>query len=114
VPGILLGSFLISLAFGQAFAPSYAPFVVLLPGMIFLAIQRFCGPAVLRANNPMGMVWIYLIGLLANVGLNLWWVPLWGLIGAAAATTISYGVTALLFVIWTARLAKPIPAHAAS
>jgi Na+-driven multidrug efflux pump len=27
---------------------------------------------------------------LVNVALNLWWIPIWGAAGAAAATSISY------------------------
>jgi len=106
IPGIVLGSQAISLAFGDAFRPSYAPFVVLLPGMIFLAMQRFCGPPVLRANNPMRMVRIYVVGVVANMLLNLWWIPMWGLGGAAAAATASYAITVTLFLRWTLELAR--------
>lgn len=42
-----------------------------------------------------------LIGIAVNVGLNLWWIPLYGATGAALATVLSYG--AVLTVLATRR-----------
>jgi O-antigen/teichoic acid export membrane protein len=106
VPGIVLGLPTISLLFGEAFAPSYVPFALLLPGMVLLAMQRYFGPPALRANDPGRIARIYLIGVVANLLLNLWWIPMWGLGGAAAATTASYAITVALFLRWTLELAR--------
>jgi len=40
--------------------------------------------------------WIMLVAALVNVLLNLWWIPLFGLTGAAAATVFAYGAGAYL------------------
>jgi O-antigen/teichoic acid export membrane protein len=40
-----------------------------------------------------------LIGIAVNVGLNLWWIPLYGAIGAALATVISYGAVLTVLAI---------------
>ncbi len=34
--------------------------------------------------------------MLLNLALNLWWIPLWGISGAAAATYISYSAAVFL------------------
>ncbi|WP_119154023.1 lipopolysaccharide biosynthesis protein [Caldimonas tepidiphila] len=53
-----------------------------------------------------------LMGLCAalNIGLNLWWIPLWGLTGAAAATLASYAaLLASAMVLGRRRLPVPLP-----
>jgi len=100
------GQPVIVLTFGPEFQSSYAPLLVLLPGAVFLAVQRFCGPPTLRANQPARMAAIHGLGVLINAFLTVLWVGPLGLLGAAASTTISYAVTSLLFVRWVVRLAR--------
>ncbi len=103
---ILGGIPLIRIFFGQAFAPAYLPLVGLLPGVIFLGMQRMCGAPVLRTGRPERITAIYAVSLSCNAALNLWWIPMWGPLGAALASSLSYGGGAMLFLIWTARLAE--------
>jgi len=97
---------LIRIFFGQAFAPAYLPLVGLLPGVIFLGMQRMCGAPVLRTGRPGRIAAIYAVSLPCNAALNLWWIPMWGPLGAALASSLSYGLGAMLFLVWTARLAE--------
>lgn len=99
------GIAVIRVFFGPAFAPAYLPLAGLLPGMLFLGMQRMCGAPALRAGRPGRITAIYALSLLCNVALNLWWIPNWGPLGAAVASSISYGLGAVLFLAWTARLA---------
>ena len=100
----VVGFPLIVLTFGRPFAGSYMPLLALLPGIAFMGMQRVCGGPVLRAARPGRIVWINALSLACNVSLNLWWIPLWGPVGAAAASTCSYALGALLFLRWTAGL----------
>ena len=100
------GIAVIGVFFGPAFAPAYLPLVGLLPGMVFLGMQRMCGAPALRAGRPGRITAIYALSLLCNVALNLWWIPNWGPLGAALASSISYGLGGVLFLAWTARLAR--------
>ncbi|MBA3739598.1 MAG: polysaccharide biosynthesis C-terminal domain-containing protein [Chloroflexi bacterium] len=109
IPLATIGSSVITVMFGAEFAPSYPPLLALLPGIAFLAIQRFCGAPALRANRPARMAAIYGVGVLLNVVLNLLWIPRLGLIGAGASTSVSYLATAILFVRWTRELARTDP-----
>jgi len=101
---IVLGQWLIPLCFGPAFAPAYLPVIGLLPGMLFLSMQRVCGGPTLRSGMPGRLVLIYGISLACNAALNWWWIPRWGPTGAGLASSVSYGLGAVLFLQWTARL----------
>lgn len=99
------GMAVIRVFFGPAFAPAYLPLVGLLPGMVFLGMQRVCGAPALRTGRPGRITAIYAVSLVCNAALNLWWIPTWGALGAALASSVSYGLGALLFLAWTAQLA---------
>lgn len=49
-----------------------------------------------------------LAGVVANIALNLILVPIWGIVGAAVALVISYGIVLILMYIFTQRL-FPVP-----
>lgn len=95
----------IRIVFGAAFADAYGPLVGLLPGMVFLGMQRVCGGPALRAGKPGRITGIYALSLLCNIALNLVWIPRWGPLGASLASSVSYGAGAVMFLAWMARLA---------
>jgi O-antigen/teichoic acid export membrane protein len=100
----VIGYPLIVLAFGRPFAGAYLPLLLLLPGIACMGMQRVCGGPVLRSSRPSRIVLINVVSLTGNVLLNLWLIPLWGAAGAAAASTCSYAVGAVLFLRWTAAM----------
>ncbi len=100
------GFAVIRIFFGQEFAPAYIPLIGLLPGMIFLGMQRACGGPALRSGMPWKITAIYASSLLFNIALNFWLIPVWGPFGAALASSFSYGIGATLFLVWTTRLAE--------
>src|SRR5262249_50821367 len=100
-----LGMLVIRVFWGSDFEPAYLPLVGLLPGMVFLGVQRVCGGPVLRVGTPARITAIYAASLLLNGVLNVWWIPLGGPFGASLASSVSYGVGSMLFLAWTARLA---------
>lgn len=99
------GMVVIRVFFGSEFTPAYLPLLVLQPGMVFLGMQRMCGAPALRTGRPEIITAIYAVSLLCNGALNLWWIPTWGSVGAAVASSVSYGLGAVLFLVWIARLA---------
>ncbi len=83
--------------YGERFLPAVLPLWLLLPGVISLSIGRVLSAdfngrrmpgVVARMNGSM---------LVLNLALNIWWIPIWGAAGAAAATSISY--TAAVFLL---------------
>jgi O-antigen/teichoic acid export membrane protein len=101
----IVGFPLIVATFGRPFAGSYLPLIALLPGIAFMGMQRVCGGPVLRSGRPSHLVRINVVSLTGNVVLNVWWIPAWGALGAAAASSCSYALGALLFLRWTANMA---------
>ena len=104
VPLLVFGPLILRVVFGADFEPSYGPLVALLPGAVFLAVQRFCGAPTLRADRPVRFAGIFAVGVAANVALAVWWIPAAGLLGAAAATSGSYLITVVMFVVWARSL----------
>jgi O-antigen/teichoic acid export membrane protein len=100
----IAGAVVVRVFFGAAFQPVYAPLLVLLPGIVLISMQRVCGATVLRTGRPWTMVGIQAAGFTSNFLLNLWWIPKWGLVGAAAASSVSYALSACGFLTWTGRL----------
>jgi O-antigen/teichoic acid export membrane protein len=102
---VAAGPIFIHVLFGVDFGGAYPALVALLPGSIFLGMQRMCGPIILRSGTPFRLVRIYALALGVNVLLNLFWIPAAGITGAGLASSISYGVSAALILFWTTRAA---------
>ena len=100
-----LGATLIMVFFGPDFSPAYGPLVALLPGIVFLSMERMCSGPTLRAGKSPVIAIVYAGSLACNVSLNLLLIPAWGILGASVASSISYGIEALVILAWTARLA---------
>jgi O-antigen/teichoic acid export membrane protein len=85
--------------FGPAYAASTAPAWLLLPGAValtpYLVLSRWF-QAVDRQQVNVGA----LLGSVAlNLGLNLWWIPTHGLLGAAGASLLSYGLQGTILAV---------------
>ena len=82
--------------YGARFSFSVAPLWLLLPGIVSLAVSRLLS-ADLNGRGMPGVVARANAGMaVLNIALNLWWIPLWGVMGAAAATSVSYSATVIL------------------
>ena len=117
--GVLAASGLILLGkplFGLLFAASYAEAVHALPYLIlsalFAALSQFLGSAYVAGYRSGAALVTAAIGVLVNLLLNLLLIPVYGTIGAALATLISYQV---LFLIRLAHVKRsmPLPSHLA-
>lgn len=103
--GLLVGRPAIRFFFGGDFEPAFLPFACLLPGVVFLGMQRFTGAPLLMAGKTGLLTWVYAVSLALNVALNFVLIPRWGGAGAAVASSVSYSAGAMLFLGWTSRLA---------
>jgi O-antigen/teichoic acid export membrane protein len=101
----VLGAVFIKVFFGPDFSPAYKPLVALLPGIVCLSMERMCSGPTLRAGKSPVIAIVYAGSLTCNVSLNLLLIPVWGMLGASIASSISYGLEALVILAWTARLA---------
>ncbi|APG26943.1 hypothetical protein A7E78_03300 [Syntrophotalea acetylenivorans] len=86
---------------GQAFreaATGLIPWVAL--GAFLSGIKSFHFDLSFQLGQyTMGQVWVALVAAVVNVALNLWWIPVFGFIGAAYATVVAYAIGIVLSLI---------------
>jgi O-antigen/teichoic acid export membrane protein len=92
--------------FVPAFGPALAPFVVLLPGVAALSASKVIAGYMAGTNRP-GVRTVVSFGTLAvNIVANLILIPRFGIVGAAAASLVSYTFSALLNTAIVAHLTQ--------
>ncbi len=92
----LIGPLLIHFLFGQEYEASTPVLLIhcLAAVPYFLAEWRYAILVALdRTRITAGLSWF---AVAINFGLNLWWIPHYGALGAAWATLVSYGVSGLV------------------
>ena len=86
-----LGSIVIYEIYGKAYTPSIIPFLLLIPGVVFLTLFKIIAPFFQATNLPIIPSIASIIGLLIGIPLNLLLIPRFGLLGVAFSSTITYG-----------------------
>jgi O-antigen/teichoic acid export membrane protein len=94
----------IALLYGIAFEPATGAFVWLMPGLLFLSMNTVLMNYFASRGMPLVTIAGPAIALGANVALNLVLVPTYGIIGAAAASSVAYGLMLLasIVAVWSA------------
>jgi O-antigen/teichoic acid export membrane protein len=83
--------------YGADFLPSVLLLWLLLPGVVSLSVGRVLSADLGGRGLPGTLVMANGSMAIVNLVLNLWWIPIWGAAGAAAATSISY--TAAVYLL---------------
>jgi O-antigen/teichoic acid export membrane protein len=82
---------------------------VLCLGTLLRTGAQTAGAAVLSSERGSSRIWLAsLPAAVINIGLNVWWIPRWGALGACWATTVAM-VFNLLFTVAMARAVKAVP-----
>jgi O-antigen/teichoic acid export membrane protein len=92
----------VPLFFGEAFRASVPVIWALAPGIVAVGVFQLVISEFNGRGRPEVGLWAALVSLGLNLALNLWWIPLFGILGAAFASSVSYGVMALW--MWIAQL----------
>jgi O-antigen/teichoic acid export membrane protein len=92
----LISKFIILLYGGKAFLPAILPLIILIPGMIFSAPTQIMSAWTLKQKWFLRSTLIATFFAILNIFLNFLFIPLWGINGAALATTITYGVALII------------------
>jgi O-antigen/teichoic acid export membrane protein len=85
--------------FGPAFLPSVGAFVWLLPGIFFLGIETVLVQFLNSMGFPRIVVGGWLVCCVANVGLNLWAIPAYGIVGASVVSSICYSLICVVVIV---------------
>jgi O-antigen/teichoic acid export membrane protein len=107
IPLAVVSYWLVPLVFGSAYRSAVPLLWILTPGSVFLASGQVTGDLLRGRHHPTVVAWGQLVGLISTVILLLALLPLFGVYGAAIATTVSYGVA---FAVMLRRLSR-LPAH---
>lgn len=89
---------LLPLVYGAPYAASTLPFLLMVPGVVLLGVDRVLSRYFTGTNQHEPNVITRAVSLAVNVVLNWLWIPVWGIGGAAAAALVSYVVDAVLLV----------------
>ena len=93
IGAVVLGFFsypLISILFGDDYVDAFVPMLILLPGIVALSGFRVLANDIAARGRPELNMYFSLIVVAANVIGNIVFIPMYGLRGAAAATSIAY------------------------
>lgn len=93
-----LGYWPIVLVFGAPYAGAYRALLFLAPGFVCLSLQSIVSQYFAARGFPAALTGYWLLGLVANVALNMAWVPRYGYLAAAASSSVAY---ALVLAIMT-------------
>ena len=97
---MLFGRLIITLVFGDAFAGSFPPLALLLPGIVAGSIAS---PIALYFTQSKGRPRVNAgaaaLGLVLSLVLDLLWIPPFGANGAAAALSLSYFLVAAIMAV---------------
>ncbi|MDH0648337.1 oligosaccharide flippase family protein [Pseudomonas sp. GD03858] len=97
----LIGHWLIVTLFGAEYAPAYPALLALLPGLLGLCYASILRLDLLGKNRPGTVSLMMGIGAALNLLLNILLIPTWGIVGAAAASSIAYlAVTVAMLVLY--------------
>ena len=88
----------VRIAYGEAFMPSVKPLWILLPGIVMYGISRMVAADLFGRGKPIISTIASVASLAVNIGLNLFFIPKWGIAGAALASTISYSVAGIIIL----------------
>ncbi|PNA01086.1 MULTISPECIES: oligosaccharide flippase family protein [unclassified Pseudomonas] len=97
----LIGHWLIVTLFGADYAPAYPALLALLPGLLGLCYASILRLDLLGKNRPGTVSLMMGAGAALNLVLNIFLIPAWGIVGAAAASSIAYlTVTVTMLVLY--------------
>ena len=89
VGGIILGKEIISLVYGEKYLNSILPFQILIISILISYPLAFLADGILAFRQEKQLVKYFLIGLFANIILDLLLIPNWGAVGCSISTAIT-------------------------
>jgi len=99
--GFFFSDFAIKLLFGVEFMPASITFKVLLPAIFFLALETSLAQYLAANGLPKSLIWAWIATFIINLILNVLFIPIYGTVGAAYASVISYfSIFVFVYIIY--------------
>ncbi len=89
-----------------AFGPALPALLVLLPGVVALSLAKVVGGYVTGIGRPEINSYVSFVAFIVNIVANVLLIPRLGIVGASAASLISYSLTSLLLTFAAARFTR--------
>ncbi len=96
----LLSPVLIPALFGRAFSGARPALLALLPGVVFFTPGRVLSSYLIAQGRQSALTWSAGLGVTLTIGLDFLLIPRWGITGASVASSVAYGCTSAVLVIW--------------
>ena len=93
---VILGRPAINLMFGFVFDQIFIPLLILIPGAFFFALEVILVQYFSAHNRLLPTIYFWIIAVVLNVGLNIVFIPTYGMIAAAASSLLSYFLVFIL------------------
>jgi O-antigen/teichoic acid export membrane protein len=94
--GLYFASDIIAFLFDKKYIAAAPAVTILWCGMVFFSIASFNISALNSGGQQKSVAYMVIVCVVLNLVLNIILIPLWGYIGAAAATTITYIIMAII------------------
>ena len=99
----LLATQAIPMLYGEAFRPSVAALLWLLPGIVVFSVVNVLAAYIAGIGKPRLNMWVSGVSLIITVALDLALIPKLNIVGAAIASTVSYSVSAGMVIVFFIR-----------
>jgi O-antigen/teichoic acid export membrane protein len=96
IPAFIFGPRLVRFVYGSEFADAGVALRLILPGVVAYSVVAVLSRFIVGQGRPGIGTLVLVTGLAINIVCNLVLIPRFGILGAAASSSISYGVTALV------------------
>jgi O-antigen/teichoic acid export membrane protein len=100
---VLVADPVVPLVFGPAFAPAASVLALLMMATSALALFNAFAPLLTAFGATWALTGTALASGFVNVVMDLALIPAYGIMGAALATTVAYGTSAALVLLWVQR-----------
>jgi O-antigen/teichoic acid export membrane protein len=100
----VLAPLLVLVLFGSAFLPAVVPLWVLLPGVVALGLDKPIASYQLGRGRPQISLYVALFATPITVAAYVLLIPRYGIVGAAAGSTISYIATTAIEIVYLHRV----------
>ena len=99
--GILFSKELITLLFGQSYSVAYLSLSILSASIIFVFPSILMGNTIFATGNEKKLITYSLVGITGNIILNIFLIPVYGIIGCAISTLLTQSLINSYLIIKT-------------
>lgn len=99
IVGLMIASYLIPLLFDARFKGSQSALIILSTGMPFFFLSAFLWHLLIIRDQQKLLIFVYLLGGIFNLVVNLRIIPIFGILGASTVTVLSEGLIAFMLVL---------------